>query len=49
MWFDSTRRYDDDLDRRHTSPPIDTGNRRHAMLCAILAIGLIVAGYLVLP
>lgn len=52
MWFDSTRRYDADdanLDRRYTSPPTDTGRPRHALLCIVLAIGLIAAVHLVLP
>ncbi len=51
MFFDSTRRYDADdadLDRRYPSPLIDTGRPRQALLCLVLAIGLIAAGYLVL-
>lgn len=49
MWFDSNRRYDADIDRRYPSPLIDTGRPRQALLCLILALGLIAAVHLVLP
>ncbi|MBI3096372.1 MAG: hypothetical protein HYY97_16000 [Rhodocyclales bacterium] len=49
MWFDSTRRYDADLDRRYPSPLIDTGTSRQALLRLVFAIGLIAACALVLP
>ena len=49
MFFDSNRRYDADIDRRYPSPLIDTGRPRQALLCIVLAVGLIDAVHLVLP
>lgn len=49
MWFDSTRRYDADLDRRYPSPLIDAGTPRQALRYLVLALGLIAAVHLVLP